>query len=423
MGWFSSLVSGVVGTVAKVVEAVPGIMKKAKEVAAKTIGWLADEAETFVGDVQAIWRTVKPYISKARSLLQAAAVALPHPWAKSFALLMDRALAFIEKLDQQPLVQYLKHGVEWVVKMARQIKEKWLDEAEMAQAKANSAAFDQAIASRGASDAERYTLRVSKLINDYLLVRAQVNTAVNDEHINDFEHYLRIRAAQKLLGAYERVIDELKTLEQIDPDLFFIIEVSQGLLADVPRLSGEQTERLDALTTKLFGKPVVPFIFEEMIIAWAVDVENLDARWAELNKSLAIDKVVLRRFEMSREIESLTPGEEEQVAELNASTKANSTILETLAKASREKRNYVYAAEGFLQLLEKDEETLIAEDREYLAEFGAEVGVLLIECAQQGRQWETLEEHEKELITDFANIFKDECKARGTAFKEVEVTV
>jgi hypothetical protein len=423
MGWFSSLVSKVVSTVAKVVDALPGIMKKAKEVAAKTIGWLADEAETFVGDVQAIWRTVKPYISKARTLLQTAAAVLPHPWAKSFALLLDRALAFAEKLDQEPLVQHLKKGVEWVIKTARYLKEKWLNEAEIAQAKRNSAAFEEGIASPQATEADRYTLRVSKLINDYLLVKTQVNAAVTGEQVNDFEHYLRIRAAQKLLGAYEKAMDDLLTLEEVDPDIFFIIQASQGLIAEVPELSDAQTEQLDVLTIKLFGKPVVPFIFEEMIIAWAVDLENVEKRWADLNKKVAADKVALRRIGISSVIEPLTAEEELRVEELKKSVDTEGEILRAMGKASREKRNYVYAAEGFLQLLEKDEATLIAEDRQYLAEFGPEVGMLIIECAQQGRTWESLKQHEQEMIIDFANIFRAECEARGTAFKEVEVLV
>jgi hypothetical protein len=70
MGWFSSLVSGVASVVSTVVKASSTLVKKGKEMAAKAIGWLADEAETFVGDVQKVWRTVQPYISSALALGQ-----------------------------------------------------------------------------------------------------------------------------------------------------------------------------------------------------------------------------------------------------------------------------------------------------------------------------------------------------------------
>lgn len=421
MGWFSSLVSGVASVVSTVVKASSTLVKKGKEMAAKAIGWLADEAETFVGDVQKVWRTVQPYISKVRAALLVAAKVAPWPWVKALAVGLERALAFVENLDKHPIAENLQKAVDWVIRMAREIKTKILDDLEIKTAERN--AQDIAEAMSMVPEEERKALKASELVNNYLLVKTKVARAVNQNTVTDFEHYLRIRAAQKLLAGYEQIMDNLQSIDNVDPDLFFIIEVSAGLISEQPDLSESQTERLDLLTIKLFGKPLVPFVFEEMIIAWALDVDAIEQQWAALNKELAKDKVMRRRLELSQDIEPLTAEEQVYLTNLVISTDKDSQTLQSLDVAAREKRNYVYASEGFLQLLEKDEATLVEEDREYLAEEGAEVGKLLIECAQNGRAWTSLTPQERSLITDFANIFKADCKARGAAFKEVEVTV
>ncbi|KAA0943732.1 hypothetical protein FQ186_20855 [Pseudomonas sp. ANT_H14] len=421
MGWFSSLVNGISSAVSAVVSVASTVVKKGKEMAAKAIGWLADEAETFVGDVQKVWRTVQPYISKVRAGLLVAAKAVPWPWAKALALGLERALAFVEQLDKHPIAENLQKAVEWIIRMAREIKTKILDDLEIQTAERN--AVDIAEAMSIVPEEEKKALRASELVNNYLLVKTRVARAVSQSTVTDFEHYLRIRAAQKLLAGYEQIMDNLQSIENVDPDLFFIIEVSAGLISEQPHLSESQTERLDLLTIKLFGKPLVPFVFEEMIIAWALDVDAIEQQWAVLNKELAKDKVMRRRLELSQDIEPLTAEEQVFLSNLVISTDKDSQTLQALDTAAREKRNYVYASEGFLQLLEKDEATLIEEDREYLAEEGGEVGKLLIECAQNGRAWTSLTPDERALITDFANIFKADCKARGAAFKEVEVRV
>lgn len=414
MGWLSSFVS-------KVSSAISTVVKKGKEIAAKAIGWLADEAETFVGDVQKIWRTVQPYISKARATLLVAAKSVPWPWAKGLALGLERALAFVEQLDKHPVAENLQKAVDWVIRMAREIKTKILDDLEIKTAEQN--AKDIAEAMSLVPEEEKQALKASELVNSYLLVKAKVARAVSQNSIKSFEHYLRIRAAQKLLGGYQQIMDNLQSIENVDPDLFFIIEASEELISDQPHLSESQAERLDVVTIKLFGKPLVPFVFEEMIIAWALDVDAIEQQWAVLNKDLAKDKVMRRRLELSQGIEPLTAEEQVYLANLVVSTEKDSQTLHALDTTAREKRNYVYASEGFLQLLEKDEATLIEEDREYLAEEGGQVGMLLIECAQNGRPWASLSQDERALITDFANIFKTDCKARGAAFKEVEVQV
>lgn len=51
----------------------------------------------------------------------------------------------------------------------------------------------------------------------------------------------------------------------------------------------------------------------------------------------------------------------------------------------------------------------------------ATVGRLLIECAQNGKQWNELTEEEQSLITDYANIFAEDSKKRTQELVEAEV--
>ena len=84
-------------------------------------------------------------------------------------------------------------------------------------------------------------------------------------------------------------------------------------------------------------------------------------------------------------------------------------------------QNYVHAAEGFLQVLEKSAEEFEEEGRDYIVDDVATVGRLLIECAQHGKPWDELTEDEQMLITDYANIFAEDSKKRNQDLIEAEV--
>jgi hypothetical protein len=84
-------------------------------------------------------------------------------------------------------------------------------------------------------------------------------------------------------------------------------------------------------------------------------------------------------------------------------------------------KSYVHAAEGFLQVLEKSEEQFEEEGRDYILDDVATVGRLLIDCAQNGKQWDELSVDEQSLITDYANIFAADSKQRNQDLIEAEV--
>lgn len=76
-------------------------------------------------------------------------------------------------------------------------------------------------------------------------------------------------------------------------------------------------------------------------------------------------------------------------------------------------KSYVYAAEGFIQILEKDDGMLQAEDKDYLIDDSAEIAGIIMKVAQNNIDWDSLTEDEQNLITDYANIFEAEGKARA----------
>lgn len=95
--------------------------------------------------------------------------------------------------------------------------------------------------------------------------------------------------------------------------------------------------------------------------------------------------------------------------------------LSQKAEENRAMQSYVHAAEGFLQVLEKTAEQFEEEGRDYIVDDVATVGRLLIECAQNGKQWSELTGEEQSLITDYANIFAEDSKKRTQELVEAEV--
>lgn len=392
-----------------------------KEKAVATVNWLADKAETFVGDVKKVWESVKPYISHARVALTTLAGLAPWPIVKAMALGLEKVLGFIENIENHPLMTKLKQAIDWVIKSAREIREKVLNDAEIKEAEARAQTFKEGAHQVPAG--ERGSLKIAELINAYMLTKAKIQRVVNNDQFADFNHYLRVRAAQKLLTFYERRMTSIEKLTDVDGDMVSLMDISTSLLDETPSLTLEQTATLNELTTLHFGKPVVPFVFEEMTLAWCADLRSLEAQWNALNKQMAKNKVVVKRMTMASRTEALSAEEQVFLNDLERNMSRDSKRLESLDISVREKRYYVYASEGFLQLLEKDEQQLIADDQEYLADRCEEVGALIARCAQQDVKWASLTEDEQALLIDFGNIFEDACLARTEAAFQEEVEV
>lgn len=404
MGFFS-WVSSVVDTV--------------KEAVVDTINWLADEAETFVGEVKRLYKAAKPYISKARMVIRTITEHVPLPWVQGIGMALDKVLGTLEHLDSHPLAAKVQAAIDWVIARARDAKRTMLNDKEVAEAEARAADLEAAMAS--VSGGERQALEGLAMSNRYELVRARINRVVENGTFCNFKHYLRVRAVQKLLPIYEAQMESVKDINAVLGEPLFIINVAGQLVEDDAELDDLSMERLNRITTERLGKAVIPFVFEELINVWGLDLKQHQEAWQELGQRVSRDRVILRRLEAEASFEPLIGEEAKVLDDLRKLVPLDEVKLERLGAEVLAKRNYVYAAEGLLQFLENDQQSLIDQDREYLIEDGYDVGRLLIRCAQNGEKWENLEKEERALIISFANIFEADCRKRTEQFTLVEV--
>lgn len=172
--------------------------------------------------------------------------------------------------------------------------------------------------------------------------------------------------------------------------------------------------------TERYGKALQPFIFEELTAAWGKRVESLGKEWTEKNKSYAKDSTLHKRLTIAKEVQGdLSVEEQQQLVELQVELPARKQALDALATHQRDLDRYVGATEGFLQLLEKTPEKIEAENRSYLLEEGEAMGKLLIQCAQNDTPFSALDSEQQLLLTNYANVFNKEAKARTKALLEM----
>lgn len=403
MGWFRNMVSRAVSTVSSVVS-------KVKEVAGKAIGFMAEKAEGFIGKVSQMWERIKPHISTGRKVLMMAAGMVTTPWLKGALMAIDRGLAWLEKLDKQPLVNKAQKAIQWVIEWCKNAHQKQLENEALEEARRHAEALEAA--ERELEGSEKEAISAIAMINHYMIAKAEVDIAVKRDDLQDFEYFLRLRAVQKLLAFYEKRIEAVKDVSDIDNDMRFLLFAANALIKQDAEFSEANTLRLDELTSRQFGKPIIPFIFEEMIIAWEKSRQILEEEWEAKNKTLAKERILHNRLVRAQKYEELEPAELIALNDLAITLPRDTAALESLSNDLLARRNYVNAAEGFLQMLEKDEQQLIREGKEYLLEQGAQVGSLLIDCSQNNRAWSSLLPEEQSLINDFANIFAADCQQR-----------
>jgi hypothetical protein len=408
---FLSFCSSVVSTVSNIASAA---WEGAKSMASKAVGWMAEKSESFIGDIANIWHKVKPYIRPALKLAE-------HnwPWLKPAVIAFEKALDWAENFKDSELAKKLKTAIEWVIKASKHIKEKILNDTELEAAQARDDLFKEAEANLSAD--EKQGILFAELINKFIIVQTLIQRTFDENFIHDFDHYLRLRATQKLLALSEKFLVESQDIDSIGSDDLFLISIGEELLATNPTLSDSDLNRLNSLIYSRFNKELIPFIFEEMIVAWAKNLVDLERKWESENKVLSKDIVKLKTLENTLKlIGNLDIDDNEVLHQLRKSVPLLKSSQDALAKSKREMQNYVYAAEGFLEILEGNE---FLEGKEYLLNQSSTVGAIIIDCAQNGKKWEALTEDEQELIIDFANIFKQHSIARANSINEVEVSV
>ncbi len=422
MGWFSGFVSSVasafVSAAGSVASAVKSAYGKVKEVAAKVVGVMADQGEQIVGDIKRFYAKAKPWLAKAKIAAAAAGAAAPHPWMKSALKILEKGIDFTLVFGDSAIAKRLDDAIAWAIAAARAYQDKILGKAAAAEAEKHKEALREAEAS--AAESAKHTLKVSRFMIDAMLVRSRIDDLLERDTVRDFDHYLRLRAAQKLLANAEMQLREASSVDAVTPDDMFLVQAGSDLLAEKPVLSDADAERLDAIVEVRFGKRLVPFVFEELIIGWAADLQTREASGKHLESEVIENRIKLNRMLRAQKSESLTPEEATSLPALQDRVNAGMSALEAAKTETAEFRIYVQAAEGFLQLLEKDEATLREQELDYLMDSGTEAGQILIDCLQFGKRWEQLGEEEQALVIDFSNIFEAASRERAAQLVAVE---
>ncbi|TXG00187.1 hypothetical protein [Massilia arenae] len=433
MGFFSSLGSFVSSAVSSVASAASSAWSAAKEWAGAAMGWMAEKAEGFVDGVKKAWQVVKPHIDKIRMGLRAAAEAVPIPWLKTALSMLDKGIGALTAFENSPIAKKVDAAIKWSIEMAKRWQagrkqteaqaeaqeiDDLLDETELAQAKRHQETFRFA-EREVVPEEQRHQMELAAAINDFEVAKADMAKAIAAGPA-DFEHYLRLRATQKLMKMADKAFRAAQSVDDLSADDLFLVRIASDLIKDKPELSREAAARLDRLLTERYNKKLQPFVFEELVASWAKRAEALGNQWSLDNLVHAKDTMLLKNLTIARDIQGeLSPEEAAMLAELEQRVPQEKGKLDALAQNQRDIQRYVGAAEGFLQLLEKTPEQLEAEDRDFLQEDGPAVGKLLIECADKEIAFNQLSDEEKALINDFANAFRKDSQQRMKEILEV----
>lgn len=424
-----SAVSSVASTVSRGVTAV---YNTAKDIAGQAVGWLAEKAENFVDGVKKTWEIVKPYVAQIRVALKTAAAATTGiPWLSGALLALDKGLEALTTFENSPIAKKVQQAIEWAIKLAQkwqgnkkeneieeeQERERMNDE-ELLQARRHQENLRFAEREVVAPET-RHQLELAAVFNDFEIASADLEKTIKSAPEN-FEHYLRLRATQKLLVMTEKKFYSAKTIDDISADDIFLVRVASDLIKTNPELSNSAAMRLDRILIEIHGKKLLPFVFEELIASWAKRADVLATEWTINNKIISKDNTLYKFLLGAKEIQSeLSPEETQQLLMLEINLPKQKEELISLATRQRDIDRYVGAAEGLLQVLEKTPEQIEAEDRSYLLEEAAHIGKLLIDCAQTDTPFVELQSEEQSLLTDYANIFQNESKIRMKNLLEV----
>jgi len=412
MGWFSGFISAVGSVVGSVVQGAVNVVRKVVEV-------LATKGEAFIGTVKETYAKVKPYLQKLSPYLKAAAatVAIPFPWLSKAILAVDKAINALLALENSPVLKKLEHAMRWVIDVSKRLHEKF-NAAEEMKAREHQEAFTAARAYTETAE-QKTAFDLAAMINELAIVKTGIANLIEDGNFTSFEHYLRLRATQKLIRPIEDKLVTAQSTDEITADDIFVVQLGATLLSDKPEMSEDETARLDGIVVSRYGKKLLPFVFEEMSKMWQLALTDDERQWKRTSATLSAAKAKLSRLKLEALVSPLSTEEQATLDELTTSLPAAIAANDDLLARNVEREHYVSATEGFLQLLEKDEAELRGNDQDFLIDLGGEVGTLLMDCAQKGLRWKDLSEHQQALIADFANIFRADSIKRGEAL-EVE---
>lgn len=377
----------------------------------QAIDFLADGAEEFVAQVKETWKVVSPYLKKLSPLLKGLAAVAPYPWLKAAILAFDIGLQALLALENSPVLKKVEAAIHWAIKWAREHNKRKMTEAEQVEARKHQETLRQARAEMPAES--QPMIDMAELVNNYVLVKTAIDTLMDTNGFQDFAHFLRLRATQKMLNSVEQTFGRAQSVAEISTDDMFMMRIAEKLLSEKFALSDSEAQRLDRIIEERYQKKLMPFVFEEMTKAWQITLNADEARWKTMNLALAKEEMLLNQLKLAQKLSGLSTDEAAVFAQLEQTLPTLREQFQALGKANRRTSAIVHASEGFIQLQEKTEAQLIADDQVYLIDQAEEIALILIDFMQNGRPLNEITEEQQMLITDYANIFAKASEARA----------
>ena len=334
---------------------------------------------------------------------------------------IDKGITALTAFENSPIAKKIDQAIQFAINLAKKWqanKEQAMEGEELEDARKHQETF-RMVERESASDEDRHQLELMAAINDFEIAKADLAKTLKGGP-SSFEHYLRIRSAQKLMNMSEKRFHTAKTTDDLSVDDLFLVRVTSDLVKNNPELNKLAAERLDRILDQKYGKKLVSFVYEELIASWKMESEDLGEKLNQAQGNLAKDIVLLRRLTADKKIQAELSAEDAAIFEkLEIEVPEKEKSVNELAAQQRDVERYANAAEGFLQLLEKTPEQLEQEDRGYVLEEGSAVGEIIIKVAESKTPFSHLSKDDQALINDFANVFRKNAKERMEKILEV----
>lgn len=401
---FSSAVSYVGSAVSSAVSAVGRVASKVAGFAGKVLSTVAFVGEKVIKTVKAVWPVVKPWVAKFSVLLNGIPYVGPY---------LAKAAQVLLTLDKSPILKKIGEIAERVLPKAKALGEALTKWADIQKARQEQDELEEAEAEME-NDEQRRALRLTEFINKFIIVNSTITKLIEEDRVTDLESYLRIRADARTLEKMKDKLNNIKSINEVSADDLFILDFTDKITTE-KEVTGSEADRFSNLVEKIFGKPIIAVVFDEMIKQWEADLQMDRAK-----KEDAFDAFneAQTTYDRCVRLEKAGDATEEDLAEMRK-LKEKLPKLEAahseLQKAIGHRQDYIEAAEGMLRVYEGDESLaeVVGADVDVIKDNVEEVGLVVIDCMNRGKQWEELSEESKGLIVDFSNIFRKAAKMRS----------
>jgi hypothetical protein len=352
-----------------------------------------------------------------------------------------RVIDWAAQIENTAVGRALDAAIQWVISAARAFRDRILNRTELAEA----AIHRKTLQTLSLPAVQAKSLGLTTFLLDLMEATTIIaQTLQSQDEIRSLDHYLRLRAAQKLTTEIHERVKQATTTDDLSEDDLFLTRVSYQLVAENPELSAADVTRFEALVEKRFGMKMLPFVFNEMIGAWERTIVQRKGTAKEVGKEVDVAVIRKRHVDLMRKRMDALPSVEEQATAatlaslseqleklrmLSAQDRQCLTDLTTaVARAQKLLTDYsehtlrietcANVAAGFLAYLEHPEAFA---DRQSLMDRMSAVGELIVKAAQFPDFWGTLDETQQRLIQDYANMFEEERIARaGLVLVEVQ---